>query len=48
MGRKCEHDYKRKGKNYVILNYGLDCEPWKGHHWMLEKPKGKVEIRYKE
>ena len=38
---------KRNEKN-MVLNYGVDCEPWKGHHWILEKPKGKVEIRYKE
>ena len=38
---------KRNEKN-VVINYGMDCEPWKGHHWILERPKGKVKIRYKE
>ena len=33
---------KRNEKN-VVINYGMDCEPWKGHHWILGRPKGKGE-----
>ena len=40
MGRECELDYKKE-ENYMGLSYGLDCEPWKGHHWILGKPERK-------
>ena len=41
MGRKM-WARKRNEKN-VVINYGVDCEPWKGHHWILVRPKGKGE-----
>ena len=33
----------RRNEKNVVVNYGMDCEPWKGHHWILERPKGKGE-----
>ena len=35
---------KRKEENYMELSYGLDCEPWEGHHWILGKPKEKWKL----
>ena len=22
----------RRNEKNVVINYGMDCEPWKGHH----------------
>ena len=38
--------YKKKKKYDSKLWCG--CEPWKGHHLMLEKPKGNLEVKYRE